>query len=1470
MASKPKSLKPANPVTLVTPVAPVSEPTRVASQASFLPAIGPTTGLDQAIIDAVTIALALAWAPKGKTMLHRYLHMLDFRHARGALINMIELQVALDYLAKDGHITRTDAGIALTPAMTIEYGAKVLSDPRINKWRNAVFLAENFQTEPRWGGAYMHSASQAATIVRLMLYAGTVAEWNKYIGNNTSRFVSEALNSLLRAPFDAGIWELVQPAIRDAVLNDMLAKYVMRFDGFAVPYMAWAVQRLQTTPGGLPEQIRYRVTECLVLQGKANAAEALLAGDFSPFAISLRAAMAATRSLWLEASTVFELVFKQLQEVTGGRKHLLPINMAWLYPLSLIAQGGPEMLGKARKFCLSEQGSRTARVDGTWGMWSSTINMRMGDAPADYRFLVTGHLGTPLTSLWELQNCLLRTWVNKPAFTGVEIAEVTQWVARLRAIELDYLADQLQSCLNLANGETPLPGFFVSEPVAAWRESLASIVALDQARAKTGGAKRGGTGEASRLLWDVEVAKSGEIVSIWPLQQKRNARGDAWNKATGMSLSTLAKSEKIDSLDANVVRHVMQAPYTSQLVIAAGDAALALIGHPRVVINGKLDHLVQISAGNPQLEVMADKKTGVWKFVLRPLPPRIAAQSALSNLDNEDFDDDDAYYARYHLTDVERRQKERARLQCMVIDGPEQARLVRFTPAQMRVAQIVSDGLNVPLEAQAEMAAAMKVLAAHFELHSEADLTEAARMLPTPDRLRAEITPHSSGLALRLVVAPFGTNDVEATPGTTAPNTTGTGMRLVAGAGRSRVVMKINDETVGVERDLANETALAAAVIQAIDDAGIAWEEEHEQILTRDPQSSLALLEVLPTLPQLAALDWPKGKAVTVRPVTAKQVKLVLQSRQNWFAVDATVQIDENQVMRLAELLPLLGNGHSRFIQLAPDRYMALTTQLRRQLDDLAALVSHGGATGTGKRSKTGELELSQAGALWLAEELGDWATEPDKAVAARMAALRRAFDSTPVVPAALQATLRDYQATGVQWLQRLGAAGFGACLADDMGLGKTVQTLAVLLDRSAGGPTLVIAPTSLIGNWMDEAARFAPDLRVSAYGQTADEDTRRAIIAAAGPGDVVLATYSLMQIAQADFSAKTWNTVVLDEAQAIKNAAALRSQAVFSLQANFRIALSGTPVENRLEELWSIMRFLNPGLLGSSEQFGQRFVGPIIKEQGSGIPAAESTLRRLKRLISPFLLRRTKAQVLTDLPERTEIILHAELDPEERSHYELLRRRALDTAQQAGGAPTARFKVLAELMRLRRAACDPRLVSDQWPAVGAKVKLFAKIAQDLAAGQHRTLVFSQFTGFLALLGDQLKELGFAYQYLDGGTPANDRAKRVAAFQAGEGQFFLISLKAGGYGLNLTAADYVVIADPWWNPAAEDQAMGRAHRIGQRRPVTAYRLVARGTIEERIVEMHASKRALADGLLEGGDGANAVASVDELLALLQQ
>ncbi|HYP34580.1 MAG TPA: DEAD/DEAH box helicase, partial [Burkholderiaceae bacterium] len=315
------------------------------------------------------------------------------------------------------------------------------------------------------------------------------------------------------------------------------------------------------------------------------------------------------------------------------------------------------------------------------------------------------------------------------------------------------------------------------------------------------------------------------------------------------------------------------------------------------------------------------------------------------------------------------------------------------------------------------------------------------------------------------------------------------------------------------------------------------------------------------------------------------------------------------------------------------------------------------------------------------------------------------------------------------------------------------------------------------------------------------------------------------------------------------KNAAAKRTQAAQTLQADFRLALSGTPIENRLAELWSIMQICNPGLLGTLARFNERFAVPIERDRD------RDAQRTLKRLTAPFVLRRTKAQVLDDLPARTELTLRVQPGDDERAHYEALRREAVDAAQAglAEGGGKAQINVLAQLTRLRRAACDPRLVSPAVTMSGAKVQAFADLAEELAANGHKALVFSQFVDFLQLLRQPLDAAGIAYQYLDGSTPAVERTRRVAAFQAGEGTLFLISLKAGGFGLNLTVADYVVIADPWWNPAAEDQASGRAHRIGQLRPVTVYRLVNAGTLEERIVELHQHKRALAEGVIDGAE-----------------
>jgi len=367
------------------------------------------------------------------------------------------------------------------------------------------------------------------------------------------------------------------------------------------------------------------------------------------------------------------------------------------------------------------------------------------------------------------------------------------------------------------------------------------------------------------------------------------------------------------------------------------------------------------------------------------------------------------------------------------------------------------------------------------------------------------------------------------------------------------------------------------------------------------------------------------------------------------------------------------------------------------------------------------------------------------------------------------------------------------------------------------------------------------------------------------GASNVVLVSYQMLQMDAEPFANIRWATLVLDEAQAIKNAAAKRSQAVFELNAAFRLALSGTPIENRLAELWSIMRACNPGLLGSLSRFNERFAGPIERQRD------KTAQRQLRRLIAPFILRRTKSQVLDDLPPRTELILKVQADAAEQAHYEALRRDTLISAERslAGDAPgQAHLNILAGLTRLRRAACDPRLVTPTLSFVGAKVQAFGELAAELVANGHKALVFSQFVDFLGLLKAPLDAAGIAYQYLDGSTPSAERTKRVDAFQAGQGDLFLISLKAGGFGLNLTVADYVVIADPWWNPAAEDQASGRAHRMGQQRPVTVYRLVNQGTLEEKILTLHRDKRELADLLLEGNETVH-VPQAEELLALMR-
>jgi superfamily II DNA or RNA helicase len=469
--------------------------------------------------------------------------------------------------------------------------------------------------------------------------------------------------------------------------------------------------------------------------------------------------------------------------------------------------------------------------------------------------------------------------------------------------------------------------------------------------------------------------------------------------------------------------------------------------------------------------------------------------------------------------------------------------------------------------------------------------------------------------------------------------------------------------------------------------------------------------------------------------------------------------------------------------------------------------------------------------------------------------------------PAGFQGELRPYQRDALGWFGFLRDMGFGGCLADDMGLGKTVQVLALLESRRElprPGPSLVVAPRSLVFNWIDEARRFTPGLRVIEY-TGADRDAKRR---AAHEADLLVTTYGTLRLDAAELMDVRFDYLVLDEATAIKNDRSQAAKAARLLQADHRLALSGTPVENHIGELWSLFEFLNPGMLGRSSVFRELV----------GRGTSSETRRDLARALKPFFLRRTKSEVLTELPPKSEKVIYCELSAEERRRYVELRDhyRAELLGDDVGADddgdtahPGSHPLVLLEgLLRLRQAACHPGLLDPSRSGEdSAKLETLLPRIEELAREGHKVLVFSQFTSFLALVRARLEALGIRYVYLDGQT--RDRKAPVERFQTDPTcPVFLISLKAGGHGLNLTASDYVFLLDPWWNPAVEAQAVDRAHRMGQTRPVMAYRLIAKDTVEERVLELQEQKRELAASLFGDGQGALKSLTREDLRKLL--
>jgi SNF2 family DNA or RNA helicase len=780
--------------------------------------------------------------------------------------------------------------------------------------------------------------------------------------------------------------------------------------------------------------------------------------------------------------------------------------------------------------------------------------------------------------------------------------------------------------------------------------------------------------------------------------------------------------------------------------------------------------------------------------------------------------------------------------------------LVEFDEEHLKVAEIIGEGgLLIPVSAKQKALESIAAIAPLLNIQSDIEeLDTGLETLDCDPRLFINIQPIKEGLVFTCLVMPFGEAGPAFKPGIGNTNLS------------TDLKVEKRSKRVATVRDLLNEESL----LDILDEHCPAFLAMPANVLVvEDFEEALNVLEQLERAQRdklfPLALRWPKGRKIQVsQTLKSEHFQLAINKKNEWFDLNGEVALDQvipdsSQVVTFRKLLDLVKTTRGRFINLGNEQMLALSDELRNKLNLL------GQVSDDGEFHPLASLQVEEATTGMRMKTIDAWDKQTLK--------MHEANDIQPELPSTLQAELRDYQVVGFDWASRLAHWGAGACLADDMGLGKTLQALALLLSRAADGPSLVIAPTSVCFNWQQEAVKFAPTLNIKIYADAVSREERDSLLADLSPFDCVVISYGLLQRESEKLSDMKWNTVIADEAQALKNPSAKRTKAACALRADFKMIMTGTPIENDLTELWSLFRFSNPGLLGNLKRFGQRFIAPIENAKEDKLAARQASMA-LKTLIQPFILRRMKNQVLTELPSRTEININVELEAEERAFYEALRLNAIDNiseASQYSKAGEQKIRMLAELVKLRQACCNPKLIMPESRIESGKLKALQKLLEELKKNKHKALIFSQFVGHLQLIKSHVESMGLSLQYLDGSTPQKERQQRVNAFQSGEGDVFLISLKAGGSGLNLTAADYVIHMDPWWNPAVEDQASDRAHRIGQTRPVTIYRLIAKATIEEKIVSLHQRKRDLADQLLAGNDVASKL-SVEDMLNMLKQ
>ncbi len=1044
------------------------------------------------------------------------------------------------------------------------------------------------------------------------------------------------------------------------------------------------------------------------------------------------------------------------------------------------------------------------------------------------------NFSTPLTnlengSLTIIIYCLIKHWLGQKVSDGVqEILESKQnkasagnyhWLHAEYTYALGLSAEDegdRENHLKQAKEYHEKLGtktlFDLVTPQSDWERALNAMNQLASPD-KTSSASESG----ERLVWMLEIDQYKEY-TLTPKLQKLASSG-SWTKGRNIALKRLKREQqelpRLSEQDLDIVSSIYEQPdYDSyyhrgpQFSLDLNSIWPKLVNHPNLYWDGARNTPIELTQSDFELIVSEEGEN-----------LRISFYPAF----------DDSQQDSQFL---------------IVKETPTRLCIYQKNEQFMRLSEIISNGIVIPREAEKDLRKTLSTLAPMINIQSDLEGVVDAEAIESDPRIHANLLPYGDGLRATLRVKPFGEF----------------GAYFPPGHGRSTLSVEYEGQRYSTKRDLDKEKDLLDSLLQH---SSILGEEDefNDEYLLDDPQDCLELLEQLHAEAESedgeqgnVIIAWPEGEVMRIASrFDTNNLRLSINKQGDWFQLEGSVSTDPSLVLSLKQLLNLSSNSKGRFLKMEDGQYVSLTHQFRKKLDSI-----HRYAEINGEGAK-----LSGLASLAL-EDLTDMVGEltVDEAWKSHIQNIESLVEHNPNVPSTLQTELRDYQIEGFKWMSRLAKWGVGACLADDMGLGKTIQTLAVLLERAKLGPVLVVAPTSVSNNWESEIRKFSPTLKPYFYR----EENRQMLLDKVGAFDVVICSYGLLQQDGDLFIEKHWATIVLDEAQAIKNINAKRTKVAHKLQGDFKLVTTGTPIENHLGELWSIYRFLNPGLLGTQQQFMQHFITPIEKDNDN------DARQHLKKLIQPFILRRTKTQVLDELPPKTEITLEIPLSEGERALYEAVRSSALENlskeqkgSQQGGN----HLKVLAAITKLRLASCHPKLVMEDTTLSSSKLEKFGELVEELLENNHKALVFSQFVKYLSIIRQYLDERGINYQYLDGSTPVAKRKDYVDAFQDGEGDLFLISLKAGGSGLNLTAADYVIHMDPWWNPAVENQASDRAHRIGQTRPVTIYRLVAENTIEQKIVKLHQHKRDLADSLLEGSDMSGSM-NANQMLELMRE